>query len=45
MCVVWSPATHSLGHSSVTTEISAHLAPNEVSEEAMMVLNGLKLLT
>ncbi|MGH8594241.1 MAG: tyrosine-type recombinase/integrase [Gammaproteobacteria bacterium] len=31
-----------LGHSSVTTtEIYAHLAPNEVSEEAMMVLNGL----
>ncbi|MGH9904325.1 MAG: hypothetical protein ACRD8U_01935 [Pyrinomonadaceae bacterium] len=28
-----------LGHSSVTTtEIYAHLAPNEVSEEAVMVL-------
>lgn len=31
-----------LGHSSVTTtEIYAHLAPNEVSEEATKVLNGL----
>jgi integrase len=31
-----------LGHSSVTTtEIYAHLAPNEVSEEATAVLNGL----
>ena len=31
-----------LGHSSVTTtEIYAHLAPNEVSEEAAEVLNGL----
>ncbi len=29
-----------LGHSSVTTtEIYAHLAPNEVSEEATTVLN------
>jgi len=32
-----------LGHSSVTTtEIYAHLAPNEVSEEAVEVLNGLQ---
>ena len=32
-----------LGHSSVTTtEIYAHLAPNEVSEEATKVLNGLQ---
>ena len=32
-----------LGHSSVTTtEIYAHLAPNEVSEEATAVLNGLQ---
>jgi site-specific recombinase XerD len=32
-----------LGHSSVmTTEIYAHLAPNEVSEEAVVVLNGLQ---
>ena len=32
-----------LGHSSVTTtEIYAHLAPNEVSEEAVMVLNRLQ---
>jgi site-specific recombinase XerD len=31
-----------LGHSSVTTtEIYAHLAPNEVSEKATTVLNGL----
>ncbi|MCI0559860.1 MAG: site-specific integrase, partial [Nitrososphaera sp.] len=31
-----------LGHSSVTTtEIYAHLAPNEVSEEAVEVLNRL----
>jgi site-specific recombinase XerD len=31
-----------LGQSSVTiTEIYAHLAPNEVNEEAVMVLNGL----
>jgi hypothetical protein len=32
-----------LGHSSITTtEIYAHLAPNEVSEEATAVLNGLQ---
>ena len=32
-----------LGHRSVTTtEIYAHLAPNEVSEEATKVLNGLQ---
>jgi site-specific recombinase XerD len=32
-----------LGHSSVTTtEIYAHLTLNEVSEEAVEVLNGLK---
>ena len=32
-----------LGHSSITTtEIYAHLAPNEVSEEATKVLNGLQ---
>ena len=31
-----------LGHSPIaTTEIYAHLAPNEASEEAMKVLNGL----
>jgi len=32
-----------LGHASITTtEIYAHLAPNEASEEAMRVLNGLQ---
>jgi integrase len=32
-----------LGHASITTtEIYAHLAPNEASEEAMRVLNGLR---
>ncbi len=32
-----------LGHASITTtEIYAHLAPNEASEEAMKVLNGLQ---
>jgi integrase len=32
-----------LGHSSITTtEMYAHLAPNEVSEEATKVLNGLQ---
>ena len=32
-----------LGHASITTtEIYAHLAPNEASEEATMVLNGLQ---
>ena len=33
-----------LGHASITTtEIYAHLAPNEASEEAMRVLNGLQI--
>ncbi|MGZ8161407.1 MAG: tyrosine-type recombinase/integrase [Methylobacter sp.] len=33
-----------LGHASITTtEIYAHLAPNEASEEAMRVLNGLQV--
>jgi site-specific recombinase XerD len=32
-----------LGHASITTsEIYAHLAPNEASEEAMKVLNSLQ---